>query len=560
MMNAGVGVLPIAALLAAALLTRHLRPSKEGRIEALLESRWAPLAAGMMSAAVYWWLAGSLDPVPVIHDEAAYVLQAGLFASGQWAGQSPILPEFFEQFHVFVVPRLAAKYPPGHALALTPGVLLGVPGLMPVVLTGVTGGLLFALARRATNSWIALLAWAIWLAAPGNLRFRPSYFSQLTTTTLWLGGWWALMTWRQSRERRWLVALACAVAFGAITRPLTMLAFALPVGVVVLRDGIREGRWRDLALAATLASCIFALLPLHNQLVLGDWRTNTWTEYARVYLPFDRPGFDTDTSAALRPLPPDMQLLTAGFRPGYVAYTPSAVPRAFWNRIRVIATDVWGAPWTLSMVPLALLGLVAAPGPVAFAAGTAGLLVVAHLSYYHHPSWSLYYLEIHPVLALLAAIGAWQACRIVAGFGRRVPGERWRDQAAAVGLMGVLAVMAPVLATQVVEGGAAAKARRSYHESFRSVVSAIETPAIVFIRYAPWHNIHLSLITNPPSYEDAEIWTVYDRGVDNVRLLKAVPHRIPYLFDEASGKLFRIRLLPATPAGSPSAGGHGPGE
>jgi len=543
-MDLGVGLLPVAALLAAAFLARRFQLSEESRLESLLESRWAPLAVGVISAATYWWLAGSLDPVAVIHDEAAYLLQARLFASGRWAGPSPVLPEFFEQFHVFVVPKVAAKYPPGHALALTPGVLLGLPGLMPVVLTGATGAFLFALARRATNPWIALLAWALWLASPGNLRFRASYFSEVTTTTLWLVGWWSLLNWRRNRERRWLLALAGAVAVGAVTRPLTMLAFALPVGAVVVLDVVRARKWRDLMLAASFGASILALLPLHNYMILGDWRANTWTEYARVYLPFDRPGFQTDTSEALRPLPPDMQLLTAGFRPGYVAYTPSAVPRAFWERGRTVAHDVWGAPWMVGFALLAIIGALAAPAPVVFAALTAALLLISYLTYYHHPSWSVYYLEAHPILAVLSAIGVWEVSRRVARFGRPTEADRWRSRAATAGLLAVLATMAPFLATRVLEGAAAGRAKRSYHESFRQLMRTIEEPAIVFIRYAPWHNIHLSLITNPPSYSEAPIWTVYDRGQDNVRLIKAVPDRVPYLFDEAKGELYRVRLLP----------------
>jgi len=551
-MDLGVGLLPVAALLAAAFLARRFQWSEESRIESLLESRWAPLAFGVISAATYWWLAGSLDPVAVIHDEAAYLLQARLFASGRWAGPSPVLPEFFEQFHVFVVPKVAAKYPPGHALALTPGVLLGLPGLMPVVLTGATGGFLFALARRATNPWIALLAWALWLASPGNLRFRASYFSEVTTTTMWLVGWWSLLNWRRSGECRWLLTLACAVAFGAVTRPLTMLAFALPVGAVVLRDVVSLRKWRDLILAAGLGASVLALLPLHNHMVLGDWRANTWTEYARVYLPFDRPGFQTDVSEALRPLPPDMQLLTAGFRPGYVAYTPSAVPRALWERARAVADDAWGTPWTVGFAAFALVGVLAAPAPVLFAAVTAGFLLISYLTYYHHPSWSVYYLEAHPVLAVLAAIGVWQVSSLVVHLGLPRERERWRNRAAAVGLLAVLATMAPFLATRILDGAAAGQATRAYHESFRQLMRAIEVPAIVFIRYAPWHNIHLSLITNPPSYSQAPVWTVYDRGVDNVRLIEAAPDRVPYLFDEASGQLFRLRLLSESAAEGPA--------
>src|SRR5262252_7196719 len=110
-----------------------------------LRLRWAPCLFGIATAveiAVVW---GSLSAVPTVHDEAAYLLQARIFASGHWTAPAPPLPEFFEQYHVLVTPVLAGKYPPGHSLVLVPGIWLGAPGLMPIVLAGLAGGFVFLL-------------------------------------------------------------------------------------------------------------------------------------------------------------------------------------------------------------------------------------------------------------------------------------------------------------------------------------------------------------------------------------------------------------------------------
>ena len=113
-----------------------------------LGSTWAPLVLGGVTVAIAWYVWGSLTEPGLVHDERAYLLQAQIFASGHWTGPTPPVPAFFEQMHVFLEPRLAAKYPPGHSLLLAPGMWMGLPGLMPLLLNGLAGALIFAIARR----------------------------------------------------------------------------------------------------------------------------------------------------------------------------------------------------------------------------------------------------------------------------------------------------------------------------------------------------------------------------------------------------------------------------
>lgn len=200
------------------------------------ESRWIVVAVGVATVAIVWWTWGWLRPLPVVHDEFAYVLQAQIFASGRWTAPSPPMPEFFEQAHVLLVPRLAAKYPPGHSMLLAIGAVVGFLPLIPLLLAGVTGALLFVAARRVSTGAVALLTWIIWLSSPMVQRFAPGFYSESTTAACWLGGWLALMEWRAGRGGRWLIVLALLIGLGAITRPLTMLVYAIPVGVVVRKS------------------------------------------------------------------------------------------------------------------------------------------------------------------------------------------------------------------------------------------------------------------------------------------------------------------------------------
>src|SRR5918999_352121 len=152
---------------------------------------------GVINALLVWWMLGfELSPVPQIQDEAAYLLQAGIFARGRWTEIARPLPEFFAQMHVFTTPVLASKYPPGTSIFLTPFVWIGFPALAPMVLAAITGALIFVLARRAANGVIALLAWLLWTTAPWALRWQATFLSQTVTIALWLAAFYFLLRYR----------------------------------------------------------------------------------------------------------------------------------------------------------------------------------------------------------------------------------------------------------------------------------------------------------------------------------------------------------------------------
>jgi hypothetical protein len=270
----------------------------------IASSPWAPVVAGVISALLTWFVWGSLNEGGVVHDERAYLLQARIFARGEWTGTPPPLATFFEQMHVFIDPRLAAKYPPGHALLLVPGVWLGVPGLVPVLIGGLSGALIFLIARQVVGAVPALAGWALWSTSVPSLQWRASYFSQTTGGVLWLLSLWALLGWR--RDRRWhqLAIVVTAIAWMYLTRPLTAVAVALPLGVVILGDLLRDARrWRQLAIALVLSVPIVLLNFLWQEGTSGHWLSNPYPEYSRVYFPFDKPGFGFDPSPPLHSTP-----------------------------------------------------------------------------------------------------------------------------------------------------------------------------------------------------------------------------------------------------------------
>jgi hypothetical protein len=502
-----------------------------------------PALIGVASAALTAWVWSGGGFTPRFHDESAYLLQGEIFAHGRWTEPSPPHPEFFEQFHVLVVPRRAAKYPPGHALMLAPGVALGAPPAIPLLLTAGTGALLFVLIRRVAGSLAALLAWLVWVGAPGGLQDRTSYFSELTTGFLWLAVWWAVWRWLESGGRGWLAAAGFGISFGLITRPLTMLLFALPVVVAVSVRAVRRRTYRDLAAAAAAGLLPLLLLPVWATRTTGDWAASPLSLYTRAYMPFDRPGFGAHPRPPQRAVPAAMQELNPLFRRIHRQHTPALLPGALRDRAAAVLRGVFGGGLGL-LIPFFFLGLTLLSREGAFAAVTALLLLVGYLAYAHMASWTIYYLETQAVLAAAAGIGLDRAIG-------RVPPRIGRT-AVALAIVG-LAVAGAFSAAAARLGEARSSGRLARLEVALGALAPQE-PSIVFIRPAPGASPHESLVQNPAALDRARVWLVHDLGKANERLRQAAPDRTAYLYDETRGRV--IRFPPN--ASSPSAGSPGP--
>ena len=487
---------------------------------------WRPAAvAGLLAALAVFVVWGSLRPVPVMHDEWAYWLQADQYAHLHWKVASPPVPEFFEQLYVLVTPVFAAKYPPGYAMMIAPGFALGLPALVPLLVAGITGALVFALARRVAGNPTAALTWVLWVGTFGNLRFRAAYFSETTTSLCWLLAWWALLEWRNTRRVRWMVALALSISWGAITRPATMFVFAIPIGVVVVRDGFRTKRWRDLAAGLAAGFLVLGILPLWNAGTTGSWKTTPLALYTRQYLPFDIPGYTVDETPPERSLPPEMERVRE-FLHG-IKQTQATAPAwvTGFERGWLLLSDTFGG-WRLPFAVAFLIGLGALGAAGWFALGTSGLLIIAYLSQAHTPDWVVYYLETIPVLSFTAAVGAARVLRALPAGAT----PRWLAPAAGM-------VFAALLTTDVVTARDTLSRISAEPRLFREAVSRLpKKPNVVFVKYSPRRNMHIALVANRGMLPDAESWIVHDRGPDDLRLYAVAGGRTAYVFDEATGE------------------------
>ena len=533
--------LSLLTVLVVTLIARQLPEPRRSRrvasrILALLDGRWVPVVLSVLTGIATWFVWGSLTRTSVVHDESAYLLQAELFARFRFTVPTPPLPQFFEQLYVNLRPAVFSKYPPGTSLLLAPGVAFGLPGLPVVVMNAVSGGLVFALARRHAGGVVALLTWLFWATSFPVQYFHAMYLSEVPSSLAWLLAWWGISRWASSGRARDLAIAAGALALCAITRPLTAVALAIAVGaamlVVVRRRTVAPARvtGREIGTLATAAIAATLFVGLWSWRSTGDPFTTPLSLYTQRYVPFDRLGFGVRPGdAPAKTLPWDQQVTDLSFYEEHRRHTPSAVPGAAVARARMIGRDMW-YEWRGGLALVALVGLVGAPPALWVGLGALLSQLLLYLLYAHPARWSLYYIEGLPVLAFATALGVMRILELGA---RRTAHSRAR--------LLVLAVLVVALVYPAVVTLRQVKAQigtdHAYYDAFQASLPAKPDTAIVFVRYAPSHNDGLSLVRNVPDLQAERVWIAYDRGAENAQLRRIAPKRSAYLFDEASWSL-----------------------
>jgi hypothetical protein len=514
-------------------------------------ARWLPAACGIFGFGLVLFVWGSLTKASIGSDEAAYLLQARIFASGRLVADARPLPEFFQQFHVFVTPVLAGKYPPGHALLLTLGIWLGMPGLVPALTTAITCVVLCVLAQRFADDLTAALTVGLATTSGIALRFNPSYFSETTTAMALVVGWWAILRYSGTDRARWLALWGAASALGAITRPMTMLACEVPMLIVVAGIVGRRRSWKHLLPAVPVAAFILGFSATGNARVTGHWYKLPWAEYARLYMPSDRLGFGASPNKPAAQLTADEAASDELLRQFHAHYTIRDVPAAAADRAANIIRGTWSYGGVPALAILVAAGLV----PIAVLRLTVGTVLsvfVAYLFFAQDPSWTLYYLELQAPLGFLTAVGLVGATRSAVHWAARhrptVGANRPVIGAVALGL--VIACLGVPAIARILGYRHAHAAYRQYHERFLSAVASLPSPrSIVFVHYAPGHGEE-KLVENVPDLATAPVWVAHDCGGHNSALTALAPERVPYLYRESrdsNGFSFTISRLGEAP-------------
>lgn len=228
---------------------------------------------GLAMLGLSFWIHAVNAALPVVSDEAVYLWEARLLASGKVQEPLPRHPEFFSFPNLLSFEgRRFGTYPIGYPLALAPWVVAGIPWVLNVLLTGATLLLLGRFVRRLdgrASAWIAILLAA---TSPFLLAQSTIYMSHPLTLFLALACFVAL----QEREEPSRPVLCSFLAGAAIGYAGNVSPFvAAPMGVVLLERWIAARRPSRREVAATL----IPILAGAAVYFIVNWRTtgSPWT-------------------------------------------------------------------------------------------------------------------------------------------------------------------------------------------------------------------------------------------------------------------------------------------
>lgn len=230
---------------------------------------------------------GLVQGAHLIDDERAYLFQAEAFARGKLA--YPGVPAAFGNAMFLTSPVWTAKYPPGQALALLPGVLLGEPRVVPILVTALSVLGVFQLMRnfgeRQALLAAALLAFSPFTWAVGGTLMA---FSTHACAFVWF---LAFLARAEDRTGPASPALAgAALGWCGLTRPYDAVALSLPVlAWLTWRTIQRHPRAARNIMALACGAAPFVALQLwYNRALTGSISTFPYFAIGGFHIGFTR--------------------------------------------------------------------------------------------------------------------------------------------------------------------------------------------------------------------------------------------------------------------------------
>jgi 4-amino-4-deoxy-L-arabinose transferase-like glycosyltransferase len=409
---------------------------------------------------------------------------------------------------------------------------MGLPGLVPLLLGGVAGALVFAVARRLTDPTVALLTWFLWATSAACLLWRASYFSQNSSTAVWLLSVWALLSWKAHGRTYQLVAVLGSLAWIFLTRPLTAMALGVPIVLSILVIARQRQLIRQVVFSTAIVIPVLFLNLLWQDRTLGSWMTSPYAEYSRAYFPFVKPGFGVDPTPPLRRNAPEIAWLGQQFVGLHAAHQFQALPAILLQRTFAVLAAL-GRGWRGFLVVLFALGAWRVRGPGRFALFSVGCLLAGYLIYAHPAQWAVYYAEVFPVFFFIASLELIRLGRVEL---KLAPGQLRSAT------LFVMLLLLPMTVSDVLEARRVNDERSNFHRVAAAALASIsrDEPAVVFVRYPETHNHHLSLVANTPDFQKARLWVVHDRGAANERLLR-LTDRAAYRLSTENWTVERLR-------------------
>jgi hypothetical protein len=487
---------------------------------------------GMLGSALVAFAAGI--PVPIIHDEFAYLLAGDTFASGRVANPTHPLWHHFETFHVIFEPTYAAKYPPGQGVFLAIGQIFGGH---PIAGVWLSVGLMAAAITWMLFGWVP----ARWAVLGGFLSVL-----QLGLVSYWAQSYWggavaaaggALLF---GSVRRMVVRprVLYGVSFGlgvvilAATRPMEGLLATVPTAILLVYFLMFRTSARSAMLAALTPGLVVVAAGLGglgylNWRTTGDVARMPYQVYEDAYA--SAPSFLWERpSQAVHYRHAEIQRYWTewGARRHMALQQPRVFAAATLEKVVILLRFFFGA----ATLALPLLSRALRDRWMVFAVAVSAVVVSASLftkgTYPHY---------IAPVAGLMMLITT-QALRELAAVPRvwRYPGKH---------LVFVIVAATVVAAGMIIGGvGSTLSPTRFGEERVRLAarLEASEGNHLVIVRYARDHNVHEEWVYNRADIDASPIVWARDMGEErNVKLIDYFHDRRVWLLEVGSARVLR---------------------
>lgn len=272
------------ALIALSIAVAALRIARVPR-ERTLE-RWA-LAGSILSLAVCGFVMfGVLDGRVIVDDEIAYRLQATLLSTGRLADNE--LPPFQgDAFQTWTSLGLTGKYLFGEPLVQVPGLWLGVPAALHLMLAALALWAWHRMVRGEAGAAVA--GWSTLLIACSPMFILTGAIGLSHTSCLCCVVLAGYGLWRVREGSAWSGATVAASAIGFCAA--VRLQVAVPAGLVlstlVTWELVRRRRFAALAGFAGIGALWLAAILAYNHALSGSPFVLPWA----LYYPIEHYGF-----------------------------------------------------------------------------------------------------------------------------------------------------------------------------------------------------------------------------------------------------------------------------
>lgn len=460
-------------------------------------------------------------PLPTVHDEFSYLLQADTFTKGRVTNPTPRLWQHFETLHVIMQPTYASKYPPGQGLFLALGQLLG----HPIVGVWISVGLMVSAITWMLFAWIPP-RWAVITGLIAAIHLGVgSYWAH----SYWGGGvaatggalaYGALRRTAETPSVRAGLVFGLGLSLMALSRPFEGLLISLPAAAIVLYWLVRghsHDRRQILAHVVIpsllLVAVTVAFLGYYNWRVTGYPTTWPYEVYREEYsvasgwLSFEVGSMPDYRHAAIERYYEiwGVDRLTSYREP--IGFLKQSIFKTARNLVFYLGPG---------LVALLFLRRAARNRWILFAALVSGGLMLASLT-----TMGTYPHYVAPATGLVfAVLGAALAAMARGGSSKRASARRTMLILLAFAIYAV--------------SGFDPFPTSDWFAVKRSEVreNLLQSPSsdLVFVRYGPNHNIHHEWVYNEADLQDAEIIWARDMGPSsNRRLTNAYPERRTWL-------------------------------